>query len=334
MKTNGGNVGKCLCDIGKITFDTLSKFDIPFDEIYFGKPYADIYIDDLALNCYDSLEKELGYYIDKIEPRNFNTLELNSIETYKKTSENLSGEINYYKNIPLEIKDMFPILIDYDANNKWYVIEKIKGITLSSLYVNELLTEDILINVMKSIRRIQNVKINIANVDNINIYSNYATKLKDRYKSYDYSRFKNHTEVFKLLFNELTIYENSGLGNCVVIHGDSVMTNILINHLGKIKFIDMRGKLGNNFTIYGDFLYDWAKLYQSLIGYDKILLNKNISNNYELNMIKCFEKYFIEIYSENYLNILKTIVKSLLFTLIPLHDNKLCFEYYELIFKL
>ena len=48
--------------IGKITFDTLDKYDIPYDEIYFGKPYADYYIDDLAINCYDELEKKLGFY--------------------------------------------------------------------------------------------------------------------------------------------------------------------------------------------------------------------------------------------------------------------------------
>jgi capsule biosynthesis phosphatase len=145
MKTHGGNVGKCLCDIGKITFDTLTKFDIPFDEIYFGKPYADVYIDDLAINCYDNLEKELGFYIDKVEPRDFNELELNNIETYKKKSVDLSGEIYYYKNIPREIKDLFPIFIDYDVNNTWYVIEKIKGITMSYLYVNESLSEDLFI---------------------------------------------------------------------------------------------------------------------------------------------------------------------------------------------
>ncbi len=84
MKTHDGNVGKCLCDIGQITFDSLKKFNIPFDEIYFGKPYANVYIDDLAINCCDNLEKELGFYVDKIEPRFFNQLELQSIETYKK----------------------------------------------------------------------------------------------------------------------------------------------------------------------------------------------------------------------------------------------------------
>jgi capsule biosynthesis phosphatase len=335
MKTHGGNVAKCLCDIGKITFDTLTKFDIPFDEIYFGKPYADIYIDDLALNCYDNLEKELGFYIDKIDTRCFNTLELNTIETYKKKSLDLSGEIYYYKNIPYEIKDLFPIFIDYDINNKWYTVEKIKGITLNSLYVNELLNVETLIHVMNSIKRIQSVKIDDKLIlNNINIYSNYVSKLKNRYESYDYSKFENHKKIFDSLLNKLTNYETSGYGKCVVIHGDPVMTNILINNFGKIKFIDMRGKLGDELTIYGDFLYDWAKLYQSLIGYDKILMNKNISQIYESSIIKCFENYFIELYSEKHLEFLKTIVKSLLFTLIPLHDNVLCFKYYELINKL
>ena len=334
MKTHKGNVGKCICDIGKITFDTLAKFDIPFDEIYFGKPYADIYIDDLALNCSNSLEKELGYYIDKIEPRSYNTLEVNTLETYKKKSENLSGEIYYYLNIPYKIKDLFPIMIDYDINNKWYIVEKIKGITLNSLYVNQLLNKDTLIHVMNTIKRIQSSNADISHVDNINIYSNYANKLKKRYESYDYSKFENHNKIFENLLNDLTDYETNDYGKCVVIHGDSVMTNILINNHGKIKFIDMRGKLENELTIYGDFLYDWAKLYQSLIGYDKILTNKYISQTYELSMIQCFEKYFIELYSEKYLKILKTIVKSLLFTLIPLHDNELCFKYYDLIYKL
>jgi hypothetical protein len=137
MKTHKGNIGKVLCDIGKITFDTLEKFKIPFDEIYFGKPCADVYIDDLALNAYDNLEKELGYYMENISPRHFNSLEKGYIETFTKKSDDLSGEIYYYNNIPNEIKDLFPVLIDYDINNKWYIIEKIQGITVTNLYLNE-----------------------------------------------------------------------------------------------------------------------------------------------------------------------------------------------------
>ena len=86
MKTHNGNVGKLMKDVGKITFDTLDKFNIPYDEIYFGKPEADIYIDDLGLSCFDNLEKELGFYQDMILPREFNTLEKNTIETITKSS--------------------------------------------------------------------------------------------------------------------------------------------------------------------------------------------------------------------------------------------------------
>ena len=48
MKTHKGCIGKIMSDIGKITFDTLEEFDIPYDEIYFGKPQADFYIDDFS----------------------------------------------------------------------------------------------------------------------------------------------------------------------------------------------------------------------------------------------------------------------------------------------
>jgi capsule biosynthesis phosphatase len=330
MKTHKGNIGKCMYDIGKITFDTLQKYDIPFDEIYFGKPYADVYIDDLALNCYDDLEKELGYYMDKISPRDFNTLELNTIDIYKKKSSDLSGEIYYYNNIPLQVKDLFPLFIDYDVNNKWYTLEKIKGICVSQLFTSELLNIDTLYHIMGSIKRLHDTLEN-KNNSNINIYENYANKMTKRYHSYDYSIYPKHNEVFNYLLSKLTEYEFNNCGKCVVIHGDPVMTNIIINNFGKIKFIDVRGKQGDILTIYGDYLYDWAKLYQSLIGYDEILLNKTISDKYKLSMLMAFEQYFIELYSKQEFCYLKIITKSLLFTLIPLHNNELCNKFYMLI---
>lgn len=46
MKTCEGNQGKVLARVGQITLDWLSKNEVPYDEIYFGKPIADVYIDD------------------------------------------------------------------------------------------------------------------------------------------------------------------------------------------------------------------------------------------------------------------------------------------------
>lgn len=332
MKTHKGNVGKILSDIGKITFDTLEKFEIPYDEIYFGKPQADFYIDDLAVNCFDNMEKCMGFYMNEIKPRDFNQIEQKTIDTLTKRSNCLEGEIYYYNHIPKELKDMFPLLIDYDEDNTWYTMEKIKGLSLSDYYISELLTEELLKHIMNSIRRIQNTK--ICENESTNIYENYSRKLQKRFQEYDYSVFPKHQELYIHLLDELVEYEKKGLGKKTIIHGDAVGTNIIINEYGKIKFIDMRGKNGTENSIYGDWLYDWAKLYQSLIGYDKILLDKMIRIEYEKKMINCFEKYFAEMFSTEDLENVKLITKSLLFSLIPLHDNDKCKNYYALMSSL
>ena len=329
MKTHNGNIGKINSDIGKITFDTLEKFNIQYDEIYFGKPYADFYIDDLAVNCFDNIEKEIGFYNCKIEPRDFNNIEQQNMEVIKKTGKDLSGEIYYYENIPISIKDLFPIY--FKQLDDTLIIEKINGLTINELYLSELLNENTLKNLLNSIFRIQ--KCDIHDKDNINIYSNYVKKIKNRFENYDYSKFKDSQNIYNELIKNLCYYESNNLGLKKVIHGDTVFTNIFINSFDKIKFIDMRGKQGGDLTFFGDWLYDWAKIYQSLIGYDEILMSKNISEDYKKKLIKYFETYFISKYSEkDFLN-LKLITKSLLFTLIPLHNNDKCEKYYNLIFS-
>lgn len=49
MKTTGGNVGQVIARQGRTLFDWLDKHDVPYDELWFGKPWADIYIDDNGL---------------------------------------------------------------------------------------------------------------------------------------------------------------------------------------------------------------------------------------------------------------------------------------------
>ena len=60
MKTHRGNVGAIISDIGYITLETLKKFNIPYHELLFGKPYADIYVDDLAVHALIDTAKEIG----------------------------------------------------------------------------------------------------------------------------------------------------------------------------------------------------------------------------------------------------------------------------------
>ena len=53
MATQSGNLGKIMKNVGKTTLNWLERHNIPFDEIYFGKPNAHIYIDDRAFRFTD-----------------------------------------------------------------------------------------------------------------------------------------------------------------------------------------------------------------------------------------------------------------------------------------
>lgn len=49
MKTCDGNVGKVVARQGAVTLEWLTRHGIEYDEIHFGKPWAEVYIDDNAL---------------------------------------------------------------------------------------------------------------------------------------------------------------------------------------------------------------------------------------------------------------------------------------------
>ena len=62
MRTHGANVGAVVADVGAVTIQSLQDAGIDYDELHFGKPWAQFYIDDCGVNAYADLEKELGYY--------------------------------------------------------------------------------------------------------------------------------------------------------------------------------------------------------------------------------------------------------------------------------
>lgn len=330
MKTHNGNVGKVLQDIAKITIDTLEKFDIPYDELYFGKPYADFYVDDLAVNANFDLEKELGIYKTDIQERNFNELSSSKIEVITKRSQSMKikGEIYWYRNIPINLRDLFPALINY--GNDFYVIEKINGITLSYLYVNESLSISTFTKFLECIHRLHRTE--YENDETIDIYDNYLPKLEERYKNYDYSKLGSNIDtIYQTLCKNLKSYQDNKKGRVGIIHGDPVLSNVLLDTHNNIKFIDMRGMVGNKLTLQGDIFYDYAKIYQSLIGYDEILLSKMISSKHKKERLSIFEAFVIGIYGEDAMKTIKLLTDSLLFTLIPLHDNEKCKDYLKLI---
>lgn len=315
-------------------FTLLSKHNIEFDEIYFDQPRADIYINNNNL-C--DLEKELGYYNTHISPRDFHDIGSTTIDIFVKTSNKkngLLGEIHWYNNIPISVKDIFPVMINYDSINFMkYEMEKINSIPISKIYLSGDLTTDMLQHIINSINRIHNCSIDT--FDKKKIYYLYLDKLIDRYNTFDYSIFDNSKVIYEKLLNYFTEYEREDRGILSVSHGDCVFTNILLNDYNKLKFIDMRGMLKDEATIYGDHLYDFSKVYQSLIGYDEILNDSVVNLSYKQNLINYFEEQFKEQMKD-----IKMITANLLFTLIPLHaggsgtDNDKIYKYYDLIHNL
>jgi len=49
MKSCSGNVGQVLAKQGLVTLQWLARHRVEYDEVHFGKPFADVYIDDNAV---------------------------------------------------------------------------------------------------------------------------------------------------------------------------------------------------------------------------------------------------------------------------------------------
>jgi hypothetical protein len=324
--------------------DILNNYNITYDELHFNKPIADFYIDNSIFdfdfktkiknfikNIYTKskidINKELGLYIIDNHKRNFNEILYDKLDVIIKKSSNnkLLGEIYYYQHIPNKFKSNFPIFINYTSDS--YTIQKINGITLSYLYVNELITEELLLKYLLILTQFHEYNYNM---DDIDVFDNYIEKLNQRYNSYDYTSYSNHKYIYERLIIFFNNYKDSKKYKIGMIHGDPVFTNCILNNNNDLKFIDMRGLIGNELSIYGDIFYDLSKVYQSLIGYDEILLNKKININYKNKLISIFNNFIINKYSYEYIHIIKMITNSLFFTLIPLHDDK-CYEFYNLI---
>jgi len=330
MLTHSANVGKIIADVGQITLETLRQFNIPYDELHFGKPYADFYIDDKAIDACHDLEKALGFYKTKIAPRSFHSLHTDTIEVYRKSGEDLSGEISFYSNIPQSIHSLFPTLLEADKDSKWFIMKKIPGLTASSMFVAELLQANQLKHILNDLKTIHHC----ASTTDENIYLNYGVKIQTRYENFVdiYQKLPNSEQMYIDLMKYFTNYEKQQCGlSSTVIHGDPVFTNIIVSKHNRNYFVDPRGKLGVKSTTAGDQLYDYAKVYQSIIGYDEILLHKTVTHKYRDTLLQTFEAYIHQHFDRETLQKIKIITKALLFTLLPLHDqDERIHKYYKL----
>jgi capsule biosynthesis phosphatase len=316
MKTHSGNVGRLVADIGRVTFETLDKFEIPFDEIYFGKPYADFYIDDKGIDAYGDLERLTGVYHNEIIVRSHNDIAPSGATLVKSsTKESIKGERYWYLHAPESVKDFLPKLVGHTEKTGVVSleIERIDGPTLSKMLVSGTLQK----NHVKGLLDVLD-KIHTSDVENteIDICQNYSKKMEQRYFTFGDFRTSETDEIYNKINEYLKWYEKSDLPVRSNIHGDPVFTNIIVDKNNRIRLIDMRGIQGETLTLTGDRNYDFAKAYQSLVGYD-FIIRKLVPEDRKL---KNFRNMIVEAsgLSEKYLSMLAA---SLLFTCIPLQPD-------------
>ncbi|CAM9997362.1 unnamed protein product [Ectocarpus sp. 8 AP-2014] len=110
------------------------------------------------------------------------------------------------------------------------------------------------------------------------------------------------------------------------VHGDPVFSNCLQNKEGDVAFVDMRGALGDLLCTEGDTNYDLAKVYQSLCGYDFIIMDKDVDPN-AVEMLRDLEQnVFWPFVRENYAGTkpedIAMLAASHFLSMVPLHENR------------
>ncbi|KAJ9156553.1 Capsule biosynthesis phosphatase [Pleurostoma richardsiae] len=183
MKTHDGNVGSVIADIGPVTFAQLAKYEIPFHDIHFGKPWADVYVDDLAVNANLDTMREIGWLLEEnessllgdsgaddsakkegmIAARDFNTIQIVGGKVVKSSkSENILGELYFYSHMPQELSHIFPKVfnVDYIPDTATYSItmENRRGLTFSHLLVGRSITKGRMLNFLKSLHTIHSTR--------------------------------------------------------------------------------------------------------------------------------------------------------------------------------
>ena len=329
MRTYKSNISLVKKNIKKLTIFQLKNFKIPYHKLIFGKPYANYYIDDLSINAHENLPFALGYNYEKITSRDFNKVTIGENYTLKLSNKlkKIKNEINYYKKLPIQIRNYFPSVVGSGKN--YYKLETIKGVSYSYLYINEILLDKDLDLLIKVLSKIHNLKVNKTFFKQ-NIYKNYYVKFNQRLKIIDLklvNHFKKHINRIK---NFLENYENEKEGKLGIVHGDTVFSNIFKTTNNTLKLIDPRAGQLNTFSMHGDIFYDYAKIYQSLTGFEEIFSYKSVNKLFFIEKKKYYENLIKDLYGEKALKNIKYLTSSLIISLIPMQDKKKSYQFLEL----
>jgi hypothetical protein len=224
--------------------------------------------------------------------RAYNTIQILPFGLVEKSSasDRLLDEIAYYDSIPSNVKHLFPRKKDsYVANQKYHlVIEYYPYKNLGEYMLSDEKFDWISVfsNIKEAIGLMSNYVQENKDAESHAI-SMYITKTKNEYENlkksyYDHELFSGDKLIindkeyvnFEKLWDKIQalIEKNLLLYKRTMIHGDMCFSNILYHPKIGSRFIDMRGSFGTK-GIYGDSMYDCAKLLHSVEGGYELFIN-------------------------------------------------------------
>lgn len=294
---------------------------------------------------------------NNVASRHFNNVKIDLLEmsVMKTSTDNnkLLKEINWLINLPEKLKDLTPKIYDYslDKNNAYVKMEYFNYLTLHEAFVFGNLPINkwkIILSQLKDIInrfKYYQIDLNVIEVRS-NMKEMYLTKTIERLEIfrkqglYDFSKpiiinRIQHESLDNLITYLQSIIEDELLfedNKFHIIHGDFCFSNILYNpNNAEIKLIDPRGIFGN-IEIFGDQLYEWAKLSHSIEGLydfiisDKYSLVKNQNSiSYKTHHNELHEQikdcFYSEIISSQDIKKVKIIQSLLFFSMLPLHND-------------
>jgi hypothetical protein len=200
--------------------------------------------------------------------------------------EDLKGETYYYRclqSIP-RLQPLFPMY--YGSSPGKLKIEYVNSVPLTHVF-NLMQFGALHMNaVFSALDTLHTCKDVVPTMTPTQIRESYMSKLAKRVAGPEFASLKGVVGVYTQLASRLKHYTPTCVG---VIHGDPWFANMLWTYDGRIKCVDMRGLIGNTLTLNGDPNYDYAKVYQSLLGFDEIVFGLNpVHSRYRTETISLF----------------------------------------------
>ena len=292
----------------------------------------------------------------RIAPRFFNQVSIDhrrgTVTKHSDDISTLSREIEWYQNLPEEIKYVAPrFFYSQLLPRPSYTIEYVPYETMHELFVygnhspaswsNMLENMFLLLEEMHSFTKIVSPELYASAIQKMYVNKS-ITRLKKYLKNAAFdvdksieingTQYLSISEILDIITSLPLISKESHFS---VIHGDLCFSNILYNHsTNTIRLIDPRGEFGSISGVWGDKYYDYAKLSHSAVGHYDLIIADRFSVARDGNAIhltleattthELTGKFYLERLYASCIDVkwVRTIEGLLFLSMLPLHSDQ------------